>query len=227
MDFVTIPAGSFLMGSPEREKGRYKDEGPQHKVHVKAFMLQETPVTRRQYKEVMGEDASYFKHDWDCPVEQVSWNDSKRFIEALNKRDGTTAYRLPTEAEWEYAARAGSKSKWSFGGYKRIMGYYAWHMANSEIKTHKVKQKLPNKFGLYDMHGLVWEWVEDIYHDNYNGAPSDGSAWITIGNQSLRVLRGGSWSSSPAFLRSAIRYGYAPGSRNYNIGFRLARTIYE
>jgi formylglycine-generating enzyme required for sulfatase activity len=133
-------------------------------------------------------------------------------------------YRLPSEAEWEYAARAGNSGKWSFGNDVSQLGAYAWFSANSDHKSHPVGQKKPNAFGLHDMHGNAREWVEDVWHANYNGAPSDGSAWTSGGDQARRVLRGGAWGGGPEILRSAIRNLEAPGDRINGTGMRIART---
>ena len=211
MEFVKIPAGSFLMGSPENEKERFPDE-QQHEVTILPFTIQATPVTRKQYHDVLGENPSHFKNDWHAPVDRVSWHDAQRFIAALNKKESTDVYRLPSEAEWEYACRAGSTGSAYFG--EDSVGKYAWYYENSNKKTHPVGQKLPNAFSLYDMLGNVWEWCEDIYAANYKPTDSD-----------TRVLRGGSWDYRHAFLRSTIRGWGAPVNRNFSTGLRLARTI--
>ena len=173
----------------------------------------------------MGSNPSNFGNCGDdCPVERVSWNDAQDFARRLSQQTGKQ-YRLPSEAEWEYAARAGSSTKWSFGDNESQLGDYAWYNRdNSQFKTQRVAQKRPNAFGIYDMHGNVWEWVQDCWHANYSGAPKDGSAWTTGCSGSTRVLRGGSWVISPAGLRSAIRGRSAPDNRNLSIGLRLART---
>ena len=215
MKFTHIPAGEFMMGSDE-----YSNEQPVHKVKIsKPFYLGTYPVTQREWRAVMGENPSRFKGD-DLPVEQVSWNDVQEFIKKLNQKEGADKYRLPSEAEWEYACRAGTTTQYSFGDDEGKLGEYAWYSHNSGSKTHPVGQKKPNPWGLYDMHGNVWEWVQDWYHSDYKGAPSDGSAWESE-DGSLRVLRGGSWLKDAWICRSADRGNLNPGARNYGLGFRL------
>ena len=172
----------------------------------------------------MGSNPSYFSSCGDdCPVERVSWMEAQDFAQRLSQKTGKQ-YRLPSEAEWEYAARAGSNAKWSFGDSEYQLGDYAWFSANSQGKTQRVAQKRPNAFGLFDMHGNVWEWVQDCWHGDYSGAPTDGSAWTTGCSSSSRVLRGGFWGNDPAGLRSALRGWDAPAS-GVNNGLRLARTL--
>ncbi len=231
MTFNLIPAGTFMMGSPEDELGAWSWEWPQHQVTLtNDFYIMTTEVTQAQWRAVMGSDPPelYFKNCGDdCPVERVSWNDIQDFIAALNAKDGRT-YRLPTEAEWEYAARAGSTTAFANGditetgcGIDPNLDAMGWYCGNSDSTTHPVGQKQPNAWGLYDMHGNVWEWVEDDWHSTYDGAPTDGSAWVT-GESSDRVIRGGSWSSGARGCRSADRYLNNPTNRDYNGGFRLA-----
>jgi len=242
-EMVAIPAGSFAMGSTD-----HPDEQPVHRVNVSAFLLGRTEVTQGQWIAVMGGNPSKFKQcGLDCPVENISWIDAQTFAHKLSQKSGKT-YRLPSESEWEYAARAGSSGKWSFGDDASQVGQYAWFDANSNGKTHSVAKKKPNAFGLYDMHGNVYEWVQDVLWFNpndYKGAPSDGSAWnkkcaqpddelgqLILGapagcETELRGIRGGAWTTSRIFLRSANR---APGgtttSRNTSAstGMRIART---
>jgi formylglycine-generating enzyme required for sulfatase activity len=220
-EMVVIPAGSFTMGSNESDI-----EKPPHGVTIRSFAIGRTEVTQAQWQAVMGSNPSGFSNCGnDCPVEQVSWHDIQQFIQRLNAMTGKT-YRLPSEAEWEYAASAGSTGRWSFGDNEGQLGQHAWFVANSGGSTQRVAQKQLNAFGLYDMHGNVWEWVEDCYHQNYNGAPTDGSAWTTGCGGGFRVLRGGSWINVPAILRSANRGRAPPGSRfSIDVGFRLARTF--
>ena len=220
-EMVRIPGGTFLMGSkadPFASSQPNADEQPQHQVSVKAFAMGKYEVTQEQWYAVMGNLPSSFKGR-TLPVEQVTWNDAQEFVRRLGAKTGKT-YRLPSEAEWEYAARAGSRTEWSFGDNENELGRYAWFNANSGSTTHPVGEKLPNAFGLHDMHGNVWEWTEDCWNENYNGAPSDGSVW-SAGNCSRRVLRGGSWNFNPRYLRSAFRLGYPASDRNYNFGFRV------
>ncbi len=222
MEFVLISAGEFDMGSPSTEKDRFSNEGPVHRVKLaNAFYMGKYEVTQKQWREVMGNNPSYFKGD-NLPVERVSWNDAQEFIQKLNEKEGTDKYRLPSEAEWEYAARAGTTTRYSFGDDESKLGDYAWYDANSGGKTHEVGQKKPNPWGLYDMHGNVWEWVQDKWHDNYNGAPTDGSAWE--GDGSVRVARGGSWTYEAWRCRSAYRTYGGPGIHGDNLGFRLLRA---
>lgn len=217
MKFVLIHAGEFMMGSEEE----FNWEKPVHKVTISSpFFLGIYPVTQREWEKDMGNSPSYFKGD-DLPVENVSWNDVQEFIKKLNKKEGMDKYRLPSEAEWEYAARAGTITRYSFGDDESKLSDYAWYDANSERKTHEVGQKKPNPWGLYDVHGNVWEWVQDKWNSNYKGAPTDGSAWE--GSVSGSVDRGGDWFDSARDLRSANRGSiHDPGSRV--LGFRLLRV---
>ena len=200
MEFIPIPPGSFMMGSPSNESGRYDNE-KQHRVTLtKGFHMQTTEVTQRQWKAVMGNNPSNFKNCGDnCPVEEVSWNDVQDFIRKLNQREGGSKYRLPTEAEWEYAARAGTTTRFSFGDDEGRLGEYAWYSGNSGRKTHSVGQKTPNAWDLYDMHGNVWEWCQDWYGDYPSGSVTDS---IGPSSGSRRVIRGGSWGNKPPGLRS-------------------------
>jgi len=224
MNFVLIPAGTFMMGSPSDELGRRKDE-LQHKVTItKSFYLQSTEVTQRQWREIMGSNPSRFKDCGDnCPVEQVSWDDAQEFIVKLNEREGTDKYRLPTEAEWEYACRAGSTTRFCFGDDETTLGEYAWY-SDTGLRPHPVGQKNPNAWGLYDMHGNVWEWCQDRYGD-YPSSPVTDPTGPSLGT--FRVLRGGSWGDYGlgADCRSALRLSVSPVSRNYGIGFRVARDL--
>ena len=220
-ELVVIPAGRFMMGSNDGKA----DEKPTHFVQIEQFAIGKTEVTQAQWQAVMGSNPSRFTNCGPtCPVEQVSWNDVQQFIQKLNAKT-SQSYRLPSEAEWEYAVRAGSQSKYSFGDSEGQLGQHAWYFSNTGNSTKPVAGKQANAFGLHDMHGNVWEWVEDCWHDNYNGAPTDGSAWTTNCTNNRRVRRGGSWSSGPAVLRSANRSWFAPELRDVDAGFRLARTL--
>ena len=224
MEFVLIQSGEFDMGSPANETGRFNDEGPIHRVTIsEAFYLGKYPVTQKQWHEVMGDHPSSFKGD-DLPVENVSWDSAKEFIKKLNKKENTQKYRLPSEAEWEYAARAGTTTRYSFGDDDSKLGQYAWYDENSGKKTHPVGNKEANPWGLYDVHGNVWEWVQDEWHNTYNGAPSDGSAWED-GVSARRVYRGGSWFGYARYCRPALRFSYAPGDRYHALGFRLLQEM--
>ncbi|WP_082914930.1 SUMF1/EgtB/PvdO family nonheme iron enzyme [Paramagnetospirillum marisnigri] len=222
-EMVIIPPGSFLMGSPSGEKDSHVDERPQHRVTIAApFALGKTEVTQAEWEAVMGNNPSKFRGA-NRPVENVSWDDVQVFIRKLNEMTGKR-YRLPSEAEWEYAARAGTTTPWSCGGSETCLSSVAVYDANSGNQTKPVQSKSDNAFGLYDMHGNVYEWVQDCWHSNYSGAPSDGSAWLET-NSCDRVFRGGSWGDNPRNLRSAFRYHFTPGNRNGSLGFRLARTL--
>ncbi len=220
MEFCLIPAGRFLMGSPDFEEGRYKDEGPEHEVTIgRPFYLGRYPVTQAQWEAVMGTNPSQFKGA-NRPVESVSWNDCQEFNRKLNAQAGEARYRLPSEAEWEYACRAGSKTRYSFGNDETLLADHAWYDKNSRNTTHPVGQKKPNAWGLHDMHGNIYEWCQDHWHGGYIGAPTDGSVWES-GGGSNRVFRGGSWSIVARYARAANRYGDEPGGRGVDFGFRL------
>ena len=224
IEFVLIQPGEFDMGSPANETGRYNDEGPVHPVTIsEAFCLGKYEVTQKQWHEVMGDNPSYFKGD-DLPVENVSWKDVQEFIEKLNKKENTHKYRLPSEAEWEYAARAGTTTRYSFGDDSSKLGEYAWYRENSDDKTHPVGNRKANPWGLYDVHGNVWEWVQDKWHNTSDGAPVDGSAWEE-GVGVIRVDRGGGWISDARFCRSAYRSSIGPGFRSRDLGFRLLQEM--
>ena len=242
MEFVLIPAGEFMMGTncpdddPFTEANEFENcerpnEHPAHRVVIKEpFYMGKYEVTQEEWVKVMGKNPSSFKSEkvgMDSrrhPVENISWNDAQEFLKKLNATVETHGraslqFRLPSEAEWEYAARAGTQTAYSFGDDPSQLNNYAWHSANSGGTTHSVGQKQPNKFGLYDMHGNVWEWVTDTYHKNYKDSPKDDSAWV--GGGSFRVLRGGSWYFVPKSVRSANRGNYGPADRYGYIGFRV------
>ncbi len=218
MEFVRLSRASFTMGSEDGEA----DEKPIHRVTIsKDFWMGKTEVTQGQWKAVMGNNPSSFKDCGDnCPVENVSWEDVQDFITKLNRR-GEGTYRLPTEAEWEYACRANSITKYSYGNGESSLDAYAWYAGNSGSKTHQVATKQPNDWGLYDMHGNVWEWTQDWY-----GAYSSGSVTDPQGatSGSFRVGRGGGWGYAAVGLRSAYRGSIAPSNRYDYLGFRLLRT---
>ncbi|MEW6267496.1 MAG: SUMF1/EgtB/PvdO family nonheme iron enzyme [Thermodesulfobacteriota bacterium] len=219
--FVLIPSGTFTMGSPSSESGRDDDE-TQHQVTIsRPFYMQTTEVTQGQWRSVMGSNPSHFKNCGDdCPVESVSWNDAQEFIGRLNAKEGGNKYRLPSEAEWEYAARAGSRTAYSFGESQSELGQYAWYDGNSGGQTHPVGRKRPNAWGFYDMHGNVWEWCQDWYGVYPSGAVTDPQG---PSSGSDRVHRGGSWLSYAQYCRSAFRAGLVPGDRFNLLGFRLVR----
>jgi formylglycine-generating enzyme required for sulfatase activity len=237
LEIVSIPGGIFQMGAPETENGRSPDEGPVHPVSVKSFYLGKYPITQRQWQVVAGwprqridlnPDPSRFKGPLR-PVENVSWFEAVEFCERLSSRTGRQ-YRLPTEAEWEYACRAGTTTPFSFGAtINPELVNYDGNNPYGEAPKGRYRQATvdvgqlgyANSFGLYDMHGNVWEWVEDVWHNSYEEAPRDGSAWLSGGNQEGRVLRGGSWIVYGNYCRSAYRVNYSPDSRYVNNGFRV------
>ena len=219
MKFTMIPAGEFYLGSEESD-----DKESVHKVKINnPFYFGTYPVTQREWKAVMGDKPSSFKGD-DLPVEQVSWDDVQEFIKKLNEKEGTEKYRLPSEAEWEYACRAGTTTRYSFGDSELELEDYAWYSKNSEGKTHPVGQKKPNLWGLYDMHGNVWEWVQDEWHNRYDRIPTDGSVWES-GDGARRVIRGGGWFRDAEFCRSAVRDHRGSHDRRGALGFRLLQEL--
>lgn len=221
MELVLIPAGSFTMGADQKFEEASDDETPQRRVTMsKPFYLGKNEVTQEQWVAVMGTNPSQFKGPSN-PVEGVSWDDVQVFLQTLNASEGSGAYRLPTEAEWEYAARAGSTSQFAFGDEEEQLGEYAWYSVNSGKKTRPVGQKRPNAFGLYDMHGCVLEWCADRYGAYPSGTATDPTG-PSVG--SYRVFRGGSWGHRAAICRSAYRSGYLPGYRSSCVGFRVARS---
>jgi formylglycine-generating enzyme required for sulfatase activity len=220
LEMVSLPAGQFLMGSPDSDSDAKSYEKPPHQVKVNSFAIGKYPITQAQYQAVMGNNPSHFKNNPQNPVENVSWNDAQAFCEKLSQITGKT-YRLPTEAEWEYACRAGTTTRYYFGDNDNQLGNYAWYDGNSGGKTHPVGQKKPNGWGLYDMSGNVWEWCEDNWHNSYAGAPDDGSAWLDNDND-YPIVRGGSWGLNPYNCRSAIRnYIIRRDPRFYVFGFRV------
>lgn len=252
-ELVKIPPGRFIMGSAATDDewedewdDPYDDlgmrEGPPHEVQIDyAFEMAKFPVTFAQWDAARAVCPSLLEPDdcgWgrgDRPVVNVSWGDAQRFIGLLNEKLGLVGrsdrYRLPSEAEWEYACRAGSAALYSFGDDETLLDEFAWWSGNSAGRTHPVGQKRPNTFGLHDMHGLVFEWCADAWHANYDGAPTDGSAWMNVsGHWELveRVIRGGTWNNDPdpAWCnRSASRDGARESVRAPDISFRLVRTI--
>ncbi|AKB45006.1 MULTISPECIES: SUMF1/EgtB/PvdO family nonheme iron enzyme [Methanosarcina] len=224
MEFVLIPAGEFMMGSHSLEKGRFDDEDPAHKVTIGySFYMGKYPVTQKQWKKVMGDNPSTFKGE-SRPVESIFWEDVQEFIKKLNKNEGASKYRLPSEAEWEYCCRASTQTRYFFGDNESKLDEYAWYDDNSGSETHPVGQKKSNKWGLYDIVGNVWEWVQDKWHHNYLVTPSDGSAWEDDYSSS-HVVRGGSWSYPARRCRSADRRRNLPESCKSDIGFRLLKKL--
>jgi formylglycine-generating enzyme required for sulfatase activity len=219
-EMVEIPAGSFIMGSSNGEP----NERPVHGVNIaRPFAIGKTEVTQMQWQALMGDNPSYFTSCGDtCPVEQVSWDDTQQYIKKLNAKTGKQ-YRLPSEAEWEYACRGGNQQEYCGSGNADAVAWNGYNSGSFFFKTpHPAASKQANAFGLYDMSGNVWEWVEDSYHDSYNGAPEDGGAWM---NGSMHVLRGGSWGYDQPFSRAAARSKFAANYRYYSYGFRLAQTL--
>ena len=222
LEMVDIPAGKFNMGSNE-----YEDEKPIHEVIVPAFQIGKYPITESQYQAVMGKASSMFSGNPQNPVESVTWFNAQAFCEKLSQLTGKN-YRLPTEAEWEYACRAGTKTRFSFGDDKDKLGDYAWFRANSNNTTHPVGEKQPNPWGIYDMHGNVWEWCADKYHASYATKPDNikenGSIpWTdnNITNASSIIRRGGSWCRDPLVCSSAYRGRSVAEICNHDIGFRV------
>jgi formylglycine-generating enzyme required for sulfatase activity len=226
LEMVAIPGGTFTMGSPV---GRgYDDEHPQHEVTVAPFFMSKYPITQEQWKAVMEWTPPYRCKGASRPVDRVSWNDAREFCERLAEKTGP-AYRLPSEAEWEYACRAGTTTPFYFGetittdlaNYCGAHTYLAEPQGIYRHETTAVGSFPPNGFGLYDMHGNVWEWCADTWHDGYRGAPADGSAW-ECGGTPHRVVRGGSWHEPPDICRSAIRLKFSPSAGEDYVGFRVA-----
>ena len=246
LTMLWIPPGRFWMGSPEEEPQRRSAEGPQHLVQLQGFFLAQTPITQAQWREVADWKPNKGERAWSKklnpnpsrfngeqrPVEQVSWEDAMEFCHRLSQRTGRH-YTLPSEAQWEYACRAGTTTPFHWGAtistnlanYNGREVYGDGEKGEYRQQTMDVASFPANPWGLHDMHGNVWEWCADQWHDNYEGAPEDGRAWIDEGAKSndlkLRLLRGGAWYGRPASCRSACRnYGH-PGSRYSNIGFRV------
>ncbi|AVQ70200.1 serine/threonine-protein kinase pkn1 [Microcystis sp. MC19] len=242
LEMVAIPSGTFTMGSPANEKYSFDDERPQHEVNVPPFFMGKYPITQAQWKAIASRtdlkvekdldlNSAYFKDRPNSdrrPVEQVNWYDAIEFCARLSKLT-VREYRLPSEAEWEYACRAGTTTPFYFG--ETITGELANYNAsntyadepNGEYRneTTRVGQFPPNAFGLYDMHGNVWEWCADTWHNNYDGAPTDGSVWIENGNDNPSPRRGGSWGSIPLNCRSASRVNIDRRFRYFSLGFRV------
>jgi len=211
LEMVYIPGGSFLMGSPEDEAERESDESPQHEVTLQPFLMSKYPITQNQYQAIMGNNPSNFKGG-SRPVENVSWDNATEFCQNLSEKTGKI-YRLPSESQWEYACRAGTTTPFHFGetitsellNYDGNYPYGNAPKGKYRQETTDVGSFPPNAFGLYDMHGNVWEWCQDVYHDNYNGAPTDGSAWESKVDSMERLLRGGCWCSFSWYCRSGFR----------------------
>ena len=246
LEMVTIAGGTFMMGSPNHELERQDSEGSQHSVKVPPFCMGKFAVTQAQWQAVvalakvkieLNPDPAYFKGA-KRPVERVSWHEAVEFCDRLSQKTGKQ-YRLPSEAEWEYACRAGTQTPFHFGetistdlanyrgqdgkiGDTTYSGSYGKGVKGAyREQTTDVGSFSPNAFGLYDMHGNVWEWCLDHWHQNYQGAPTNGTAWVTDGNSDTRLWRGGSWNYFPGYFRSASRLYDAPGFQNVDLGFRV------
>jgi formylglycine-generating enzyme required for sulfatase activity len=246
-EMVIAPKGEFLMGSMPEEIAaltkdygdHFKDEGPQHRVVIpKPFAIGRNAVTFAEWDVFVAAGRGGYRHDdkgWgrgDRPVIKVSWKDAQAYLTWLSEQS-EAIYRLPSEAEWEYAARAGTVTPFWWGvsistkqaNYDGNRTYGGGKKGEYRQKTVPVKSFEANPWGLYQVHGNVWEWCADPWHEGYQGAPADGSVWTHGGDDSRRVLRGGSWGSSPRFLRSADRVKYSSGDRDSDYGFRVARTL--
>ncbi|WP_417033551.1 formylglycine-generating enzyme family protein [Dolichospermum planctonicum] len=230
LDMVQIPGGSFMMGSPTSEKGRRESESPQHQVNVPGFSMGKFVVTQEQYQQIMGNNPSSFSGA-KRPVEQVSWNDAVEFCQKLSEKTGRE-YRLPSEAEWEYACRGGTTTPFHFGetittdlaNYNGTYTYASEPKGKNLGQTTDVGSFPPNAFGLYDMHGNVWEWCQDDWHDDYIDAPKDGSVWTSRSGDG-KMLRGGSWFNAPEGCRSAYRYYDDAGFDSLSNGFRVVCVV--
>ena len=226
MKFVWIPPGEFWMGGPDAEPGWYEDESPRHRVRLtRGYYMMTTPVTQGQWEAVTGENPSKFnKVGPSAPVEKVSWYDVHVYIDKLNRTE-SYRFRLPTETEWEYACRAGTETAFYSGpitdpvGRDPNLDKVGWYRENSGGSTHPVGQKEPNAWGLYDMHGNVWEWCNDWYYGSYHDGPVTDP--MGPGNGEFRVYRGGAWDSFLGDCRSAYRNGHKPDCTFGHLGFRL------
>ena len=224
MELVLIPAGSFRMGGDKKLEQAEDHETPRHIVKIsKTFYMGKYEVTQSQWSEIMNNNPSEFKEDIR-PVERVSWNDVQEFIQKLNNKEETNKYRLPTEAEWEYAARADTKSTYCFSSDIKTLSQYAWYRKNSEGKTHPIGQLKPNAWGLYDVHGNVHEWCQDWFDRNYySQSPSNSPLGPSSGL--AKVLRGGDWGSENWYCRCASRSLSSPDRRSNRLGFRLVGMV--
>lgn len=244
LESIAIPGGNYMIGAALEEKGSVPDETPQHRVRISPFYLGKYPITQAQWQEIarlpqidryLNPNPSFFVGK-DLPVETISWQDAVEFCQRLSQKTGRK-YTLPTEAEWEYACRAGTKTPFHLGptitgnlaNYNDLVSYASEPLGKHRAKTTRVGSFPPNSFGLYDMHGLVFEWCQDVWHPNYQQAPTDGSARrVTDGEEEgieYRVLRGGSWSSKPIFCRSANRAKALATDRYVNFGFRVVLRV--
>jgi formylglycine-generating enzyme required for sulfatase activity len=227
LEMVAIPGGQFLMGSPENELERSENENPQHIVTIQPFYMGKYAVTQEQWQAVMENNPSRFQGA-KRPVENVSWDDAVEFCQRLAQKTGKD-YRLPTEAEWEYAARAGTTTPFHFGetissdlaNYDGNYTYGSGAKGEYRQQTTEVGKFSPNAFGLYEIHGNIWEWCQDTWHENYEGAPSNGTAWVSENDNGSRLLRGGSWNYAPRYCRSAFRGRNSHVDGDGLVGFRV------
>ncbi|MEA1947516.1 MAG: formylglycine-generating enzyme family protein [Thermodesulfobacteriota bacterium] len=224
MELVLIPAGSFRMGGDKKLEQAEDHETPRHIVKIsKTFYMGKYEVTQSQWSEIMNNNPSEFKDDIR-PVERVSWNDVQEFIHKLNNKEETNKYRLPTEAEWEYAARADTESAYCFSSDIKVLSQYAWYRINSAGKTHPIGQLKPNAWGLYDVHGNVHEWCQDWFDRNYySQSPSNSPLGPSSGL--AKVSRGGDWGNEDWYCRSASRSLSSPDRRSNRLGFRLVSMV--
>jgi formylglycine-generating enzyme required for sulfatase activity len=226
LKMMYIPAGEFMMGARGGEEGAEENEYPQHLVRLSAFFMSKYPVTQEQYRAIMGSNSAYFQSD-KRPVERVNWHQAKEFCQKLSGKTGKS-FNLPSEAQWEYACRAGTTTPFYFGetittDLANYNGDYTYGDALTgqyREQTSNVGIFPPNAFGLCDMHGNVWEWCEDTWHGNYDGAPDDGRAWIDRNNY-RHVLRGGSWYVNPEYCRAASRVWLVDDDVPSDYGFRI------
>jgi formylglycine-generating enzyme required for sulfatase activity len=230
---VVIPAGQFEMGDSDCTAGDKRSSCPSRSVAIRSFRITTYEVTFDEYMAFVLDKGDIHPprvHEgWgrgSRPVVMVSWEDARAYAEWLNKKVASNkTFRLPTEAEWEYACRAGTRSRFYTGESETNLDQAGWHEANAGDQAHPVGKKHRNAFGVYDMHGNVWEWVEDDWHSGYAGAPNDGSAWVDAPRGPGRVVRGGGWSSAARYCRSAMRFNEKPDYRALDVGFRLSRSI--
>ena len=229
LEMVEIPGGSFMMGTPISKVNSYDNTAPQHQVSVKSFYIGKYEVTQEQWQTIMGTKPDFYGQGLanNFPIAEVSWKDAVEFCQKLSEKAGKE-YRLPTEAEWEYACRAGSATLFAYGenitaelaNYDGRGSYSVAPVGEYRARLTAVGSFPPNRFGLYDMHGNAWEWCLDVYHKNYQGAPKDGSAWLE-GSSGERVLRGGSWLSSAFNCRTVGRFSNAADGASVDVSFRV------
>ncbi|QUS60478.1 bifunctional serine/threonine-protein kinase/formylglycine-generating enzyme family protein [Synechocystis sp. PCC 7338] len=222
LTMVTLAGGEFLMGSTTSDKDAQEWETPQHLVQIAPFAMGKYPITRQQWQAIMqvGANSKYFQDFPHHPMEWVSWYQAEEFCQRLSQISGKI-YKLPSEAQWEYACRAGSKTRFYFGDNAKELNKYGWYKGNSNGWGQMVGRKQPNGWGLYDISGNVWEWCEDTWHENYQGFPGNSGAWVTEPDGSPRVLRGGSWKVAAPLCRSASRIRLYPDKNENDCGLRV------